>query len=249
MGLFFKEESWDLQVVDIHTHILPGIDDGSSSWQESPDMATLAYKNGVRSIVVTPHNKEYKASASPEDILMLVKKLQDVLDRCEINIKIYPGNEIMRSASIEDLTENKYLEMNDSSYVLVEFKPGDPAKLLINQLNNIIRAGNKVILAHPERYECLIEDFSLVKQIIDMGVLIQINTNSVISKSNSKVYKFVRQMLKNKYVHFIASDMHDSKVRTPNFKECIECLLKITDKEYIEELLYKNANKYLGVSV
>ena len=243
MNLFKNKIPEYIRVIDIHNHILPGIDDGSMSIEESLDIAGIAMDNYITDIICTPHYKQYLDSAGPEKVKELVKELQKKLDENSISIRLYPGNEIMYYERMGD--KGEFLSMNSSDYLLVEFDPDVSFNKLLNKTINLTRNGYNVILAHTERYFCLLEDMDNVCKLTDEGILIQVNSNSVVRKENRKIFRFVDKLLKNKYVDFVATDAHDTDYRKPNMKACAEYLYQNFDKEYVDEILYLNAERLL----
>ena len=243
MNLFKKRIPENIRVIDIHSHILPGIDDGSQNIEESLNIARIATDNYITDIICTPHYKQYVDSADPEYVKKLVKELQEKLAENSIDIRLYPGNEIMHYVEMGD--KNEFLSMNDSDHLLIEFDPHVTFNKLLNESINLTRIGHKVILSHTERYFCLLEDMDNIDRLIDNGILIQVNSNSVIRKENRQIFRFVDRLLKNKYVDFVATDAHDTDYRKPNMKACAEYLYQNFEKEYVDEILYLNAERLL----
>lgn len=241
----FRKNSKVLKVIDIHSHILPCLDDGASSLDIAINMARIAQNNGVSDMICTPHNKIGMENTSKREIDLNVEFLQALLDANEINIKLHSGNEIMATKSLD--FDRDFVPLNNSDYVLLEFEPTASYEKIKNQIDNFMRMGFNTVLAHVERYVCLNDELKRISHLKDMGCLIQVNSHSVINKERKEVYAFVHKLLKKKYVDFISSDAHDDVDRKPEFIECSNLLYKKYNSDYVDGILYLNAINYLGV--
>lgn len=222
----------DRRVIDIHCHILPGVDDGSDSWETSMEMLRIAADEGITDMIATPHFKAGRHNAPPSKVRELSARLQEKLDNEGIKINIHTGNEIMYfSGAIDRLERGEILTMCDSDYVLVEFLPGDDYRHILGALDEFRYMGYLPILAHVERYECMLRDMNYVKELSRRGVKIQINAASYSGALGHKVKKIVSRMLDEGYVDYIGTDAHDTAKRAPRMIKC----LKQLDKRYVEE--------------
>ena len=205
-------------MVDIHTHILYGVDDGSDSYETSKYLIEEAINNDISKIILTPHqNEELKRSDELKSLFIKFKE-----EFKDYNIEFYLGSEIYYYESmINDLDNNQLLTINDTKYVLIEFSTIVKTEIA-NILYDLIIKGYKPILAHIERYSYLtFDDYNEIKA---NGALIQINSKSFLNKAYKKQLKY---LLKNNLVDFIASDCH-SKRRNVDF----ELAKKIIKKKY-----------------
>lgn len=234
------------QIIDIHSHILPGLDDGSRNMEESLKMAKTAYLNGVSDIIVTPHYSEYHKSASKDTIIKEMDALQSELIKNNIDISLYCGNEIMRYHGLHGDDVIKNLSLNNSGYYLIEFKPSDSYNYIYKYLDDLSRSNIKVILAHIERYEN-IDSLEKVNEIRELGVLIQVNYELIDKGIFNKEARFLHSLLKEGLVDFVASDCHDNKERSYDIKSKIDKLYKKYDEDYVDEILYLNAMEILGI--
>lgn len=198
-----------MAMCDIHTHIIPLVDDGSSSIEESVELIKMEIKNGVTKIVCTPHQRE--GIFNKEEIIDIFFKLKEKVSSLQVDL--YLGAEVLYYDSIiDDLMNNKILTMNNSKYFLLEF-PTTVELDIPNIIYEIIIAGFIPIIAHIERYDYLkIEDYVIIKKY---GGLISINSSSIRGLFTSKKCKY---LLKKGMCDFVCSDCHDSKYRLVNFK-------------------------------
>lgn len=235
------------RIVDIHSHTLPGMDDGSKSMEETMEMLRIASDNEITDMIVTPHFKKGRKNAPPAVILERVRKVEQEARRQGIPISLYPGNEIYYYSDVEDILEaGQICTLNHSEYVLVEFAPSESFVYIRNALDSLNGMGYSPILAHVERYECMLKDWQNVEQLRALNVEIQVNASSVTGKVGYKVKKFVHRLLGNQLVDYISTDAHDSEKRTPDVQKCLEYLHKKYDSAYVDAITYGNAQKILN---
>lgn len=234
-------------MIDLHSHILPNIDDGSRSVEETFNLIREGEKAGFEAIVSTSHYLEghYETDAPEREIW--IKVLYDKLKPQNINMKLYLGSEIYISENIiKLLEEEKASTINDTSYVLFEM----PLNIEPLNLYNIIykMQQNKIvpILAHPERYSFVQKDPELIYDLIQKGVLMQANFGSIIGQYNKKAEIMVRKFLKNDMIHFLGSDVHREKTVYTKMPEILKKLNEVISQEKIEELTTTNPKLVLN---
>ncbi|MDE6636038.1 MAG: histidinol-phosphatase [Lachnospiraceae bacterium] len=230
--------------VDIHTHIIPGVDDGSKNIEESVRMLEIAYNQGIRTIYATPHygsgKERYDRDYLTGQYELLKEKALGIGDG---GIELLLGNEIYyRNGTIDELKSGQALTMNNTKYVLVEFNVDIAYKDLYSALQKLVLAGYRPILAHIERYFCLMKKFDLLYAIKNLGVCMQINASSVIPKINSEA-SFCRKAIREGYISFLGSDCHRTEWRPPCMADAVRVLTKKTPEKIIDRILYKNPVK------
>ena len=231
---------------DVHCHILPALDDGSHSMDETMEMLRIAESEGIRRMIVTPHYKEGRRSAYPSTILERMEEVQELIDQEGIDITLYPGNEILYTSDLEEkLDAGRVLSMNQTEHLLIEFSPFDDYGYIRNALDNVRSLGFTPILAHVERYECMLKEPKRVAEVRAFGCLIQVNASSVTGENGSKLKHFVHKILKQSLVDFIGTDAHDTERRKPAIWKCAEILYKKYGADYAEALLTGNAEEIL----
>lgn len=249
MGLFGKKRKADIkmQIVDIHCHIIPGVDDGAKSYEQAYHMLDIAYEQGISDIIATPHHMPEGKNASPEVIRARVAKLQEYADSQQYEMNIYTGNEIYFHGEAADLLEEgKICTLAATNYVLVEFSPMDDARYIRNSLAELQNMGYNPIIAHVERYMSLIQvPFERIEELRDMGILIQVNAGSITGFFGKQSKAVAEKLLKKELVDFIGTDAHSDGGRAPKIAECAEILAKKCKPEYVEDLLYRNAERYI----
>ncbi len=249
MGLFGKKNKADYenQIIDVHCHIIPGVDDGAKSYEQAYAMLDIAYQQGIRDMIATPHHMPEGKNASPQVIRARLDKLQAYVDEMGYDMKLYPGNEIYFHGEAADMLEQGLIcTLADTDYVLVEFSPMDDARYIRNSLAELQNMGYNPIIAHVERYMSLVNPpFDKIQELRDMGILIQVNAGSVTGFFGKHSKNTAEKLLKKELVDFIGTDAHSDGGRAPKVKECAELLCKKCSPEYVEDLLYRNAEKYL----
>lgn len=233
--------------IDMHAHILPGIDDGAESYDEALHMAGIAYEEGTRMIIATPHYGIMNPGFSR-------LKAEDVFDKVREKIKEkYPemrlalGSEIFYTglSVIDHLEKGEALTIAGTDYVLVEFSPADPLRKIEDGIRDLRLSGYRPILAHAERYEALYRDIAAVEDIVDAGAVIQINSRSFTRGGLDRRTKWVKQLVKEDLVHLIASDCHNDTTRSPIMAEAADKLRKWTDNEGFKRITAENPIRIL----
>ena len=233
-------------IIDVHSHILPGIDDGAQDWDTSMQMLVQSSKEGVQKVVATPHYYPWRANAPVDTIRLLCQEAMERLRAdYDIDMDIYPGQEVLYGMGVlEDLKAGKILTLADSRYVLVEFMPDETFSVLYHAVRELMSAGYIPVLAHVERYDCLqqMDNFHSLKA---GGALFQMNASAVSGGILSRKSRWSKKILKAGLIDYIASDMHNLTSRGPCTKEKIELIQKVLESEYLEKLLYVNPGKIL----
>lgn len=230
------------RIVDMHCHILPGVDDGSRSMVETLKMLKIASSEGITEMIVTPHYKEGHKNASPEEIETAIQNVTQTAQTLHLNISLYPGNEIYYFQGVEELLEEgKVCSMNNSGYVLVEFSPMETYPVIRNAMDSLASYGYTPILAHVERYDCLLNNMHNVERLKRMNVRIQVNASAVVGDDGYKVKQFTSKLLKSQIVDYVSTDAHRSEERTPSIQRCAAMLRRRYDADYVDKILWKNA--------
>lgn len=228
-------------MIDIHCHILPNVDDGSESLEESIEMAKIAESEGITRIVNTSHcHFDFKYKKGNE-LKLELEKFNQVLKEENINIEVLLGNELYYTSDlIERFNELDFFSMNNSKYILMEFSPINFPKNIEDVIYEIKIRGYIPIIAHAERYKQVQEDVNIVLDCIKEGALIQVNASSILGKNGEKAEDTSKKLLDNNMVHFVATDAHSSNRRRPLIKDSYNYILKNYGKEVSEKLFIEN---------
>jgi len=242
---------------DIHTHILPGVDDGCESLDQSLQLIDSALKNNVSNIILTPHitsgdNSETQLTrdALLKRIGILRQYLKNNLSRAG-EIKLFPGMEIRISPGLIDLLKKKDLLLtllDGNKNILIDISFLELPPYLFDILFKLKLSGLTPIFAHPERYEFIMENMDIIRRIKDIGSLIQIDNSSLVSKNNKKTYMAAIKLLKAGLVDLIASDSHFARGRSSNFINAYKVLIKTLGKKEAAKIAIENPDKILSNS-
>ena len=234
-------------MIDIHCHLLYGIDDGSKSLESSVDIINDLSKIGYTDIILTPHYiSNTKYNSPKEDNMILLSNLQEALKENKIDVNLYLGNEIYITRRISDLLDRgKISSLNDSKYLLIEL-PMNGEYNYMDVFEDLIYEGYKIILAHPERYHSFQKDFDRVYELEELGVYFQCNIESILGSYGKGAIKMVKRMYKEKLVSFLATDIHHKKRDYKKFDKAFKKIKKFLTDEELKELLIKNPSKIIN---
>lgn len=236
-------------MLDIHCHIVPYTDDGALDINSSIEMGKKAQELGYKGIFATSHYIIHDNELINKDFVYNVKKLNELFEIENINVKVYNGNEIFFTNDIIDLVkENKVCTLGNSKYVLVElplFNNIVPINVY-DEFNKLQDEGYIPILAHPERYDFVTKDVNNLIPLIESGVLIQSNIGSINGKYGNNAKKNIKKMLKLNMVHFLATDSHNTSVYEIYEKSIKKIRKCIKDDNLLDTILNENPNKVLN---
>lgn len=233
--------------IDIHAHVLPGVDHGAKDWNMSLEMLARSAECGVDAVIATPHYLPWKKGVTAETICALCKEAEERLkEKHGISMHIYPGHEIYYSVElVEILKAGDALTLAGSRYVLVEFEPGVSYHMMCKAVGDLRYNRYIPIFAHIERYRCL-EHIGKLVELKQLGALLQVNVGSFQGSFLDVESRKIKHWLKQGIVDFLASDMHDMEMRPPMSTNNLKWVQKKIDSHYQNELLYGNAHKILS---
>lgn len=233
--------------VDIHTHILPNMDDGSQSIEETMKMIKIMASEGISDVICTPHFYPNRHNVSMPKVLSQVEILNQNIAAEGMQLKLYSGNEIYYRSSVPELLATHQANtLAGSFYVLVEFNPSEEFSYIRNAVYELQTDGYIPIIAHAERYQHMMSNFEKCYEIVKMGAYIQVNAGSITGEFGHEAKSAAKKLLKERLVHFIATDAHDEKKRAPHLKKAARIISRKYGKGYAEELLCINPRKVLN---
>ena len=233
-------------MIDIHSHILPCVDDGPKSLAGSVAIVQKLISQGVTDIIATPHyvvdTNYVSPKAQNQRVLAVVKR---ALEKEGVKINIFLGNGIYIDGNILPLLKNRRIStLADSEYLLVELPLDDEYQNYKDILRDLMDAGYKIILAHPERYEIVQKDFEVAEELYEMGVLFQCNIASIVGKYGKKAKKNVKKMIKKKMVFTFGSDIHHAG-KTDYITLSKKKLLRYYSEKELNNLLVNHPKKII----
>ena len=229
-------------MIDLHSHILPELDDGSNSLQESLAMARMAVESGVTVIAATPHCADDRA----RDVYEAWKLLRQALKECRIPLKLFPGMEIFGTEhTLRLLQEGKLFTLNGSRYPLIEFSFHSDGERETRILRSLCKVGLRPIVAHPERYSYVQYDPELINRWHRMGCLMQVNRGSLLGRFGSRPQEMAVELMERNFAAVVASDAHSSTVRTPWMEDVRKLVSQEYSPAYARRLLLENPSRIL----
>ncbi len=235
-------------MVDLHTHILPGIDDGARVMDESLDMLNIAAKTGTDKLAVTPHLFNPRiGNVDIQEVRSRFGALKNAAAENGIKTEIFLGSEVFCSDEfLNTLSDKNFFTLNGTDYLLVEFPFEETTDQIINGASAVINAGYRPIIAHPERYKFLRHNEICTARLIRKGCLFQLNTSSLAGVHGRSAKEFSMWMLENRVADFVSSDAHDTEFRSPDIEEAFMWIYKVFSKTYAEDLFFNNPQAVLS---
>lgn len=210
-------------------------------------MLRMAYRQGVRAVIATPHYSAQFRNDRPDWIRGKCQKLEMwAQENLNLEFRIYPGQEILYSEeAVEKLEKGELLTLAGSSYALVEFYPSSSYSVIYRAVREFTSSRYIPILAHIERYEAL-REAGRVEELYEAGARMQMNYRSVKGAWYNANTRWCRRMLKEERIHFLGTDMHNTTYRCPDTEETCRWMEAHLTKRYMREVCYKNAEHVLN---
>lgn len=215
-------------MIDIHSHILPGMDDGPSEIAQFLEMANQAIDTGITNLFATPHHRNGHYENKKETILERVSYYNSLLEKEQFPLTIHSGQELRIHRDIFKFIErDEVLTLNNMGrYLLLEL----PSSKLPSYVHAVVYElglkGITPIIVHPERNKVLFEEPNLILELVREGALTQLTAGSILGSFGRRVKSFSEQLVEHQMVHFIASDAHNSRTRNFSLKEAYEVIMK-----------------------
>ena len=224
-------------MIDVHSHILPNIDDGSRSIDETFNLIKEAKEAGFEGFICTSHYMENYYETDRPEREVWINAIHENLKNKNIEMNLYLGNEIYMSDNIIKLLEDgKATTMNDTSYVLFELPLNVEPMNLYDMVYEMQQYKIVPILAHPERYSFVQTDPELIYDLIDKGVLMQANYGSIVGQYGKKAQMIVQKFLENNMIHMLGTDAHRQNTIYPKIPEILVELKSLIGEEKLNEL-------------
>lgn len=236
-------------MIDMHNHILYGIDDGCKTIEESIETIKNMKKIGFNTIVLTPHYIEDSSFKANNNLkLQKLEILKEELLKNNIDVNLFLGNEIFINESINELIINKEIRsINNTRYILIELPFNNQILNLDDYLYELKLKGYKIIIAHPERYTYFKDNYKEARKLYDSGVLFQVNYGSIIGQYGSSSLKLVKKLLKDDMVDFISTDIHKpSSSLFDKFDDIKYKIIKIIGEDKFKDISYNNILKVIN---
>lgn len=246
-------------MIDMHCHLLPGIDDGSKSFNESINIVKKAQQEGITDIVLTPHYiVGTKYDANNAEKIDLFKELEFEVKERKIPINLYLGNEIYIDAKLPEMlgvfdektgknkgNSGEIVSLNGRKYVLIELPVQNEDFSTPDTMFELIRRGWVPVIAHPERYEYIQNNINYAAELVKMGCKLQGDYLALTGKYGKKAEKTLKKLLKNDLIFCLASDIHHER-NDYNLEKAKAKIAKITkNQKLIDDLFVKNPKRII----
>lgn len=236
-----------MTLVDMHCHILPGVDDGPATMKETLATLTEAQNQGVEAMIVTPHFHPGRYAVTAEKALNALHRVKDAAEDEGIDITLYPGQECYYySGLISDLESGNVLTMNGTDYVLVEFEPEAQYSTITLAIRELRDNGYRPIIAHFERYRCLYQRKERLAELRKHGAGLQLNFDRLTDRGNLLHPNGWRKLLKDGYVDFLGSDTHGMKFRPLHIDRAMDWLELDVRTEIVERIMDENTSRLIS---
>ena len=235
-------------MIDLHCHILPGLDDGAGSEEDTLAMARIAVRSGTTEIACTPHcsTDDPYLPDRLRTILAVTSRMGLMLENEGVPLQLHSGMELLCVTSPEPLlAEGEYLTLAGSRYLLIEFPFDIRSAAITDAAATVAEAGLTPVIAHPERYFCVQWTPELVAGWAERGWLIQLNRGSVTGGFGEEVREAADWILQRRLAHLVASDAHSPLLRTPDLSEGYRWVARNCSEHYAERLFQDNPQRVL----
>ena len=231
-------------MTDFHSHILPGVDDGSGSVETSLAMLRMEAEQGIDHVIATPHF--YPQQDSPERFLQrreqAMARLQEMMTPGENLPKVTLGAEVYFYRGMSESDQLSRLTIEGKNCILIEMPDSPWQENHYRELEGIyVKHGITPIIAHVELCDALRLDASLRAEVLHMGARLQINADSLLGSHGLGIKLFCHKLLRRRQVHFVASDAHETRIRTPKLKKAYQLVQRKYGEEYAGRIFDENA--------
>ena len=232
-------------MLDLHSHILPGVDDGSRTMDESVQIARMYVESGYNGVIVTPHYYEgvYDSTFARNEEIRI--KLQERIVAEGLDFTLYPGNELYYDKKLAKLLkEGTVTSMNGGPFVLIEFPMTEEPLFVEELVYELQMEGYLPIFAHVERYRYVQRDITFLWPFMKKGCLMQMNLDSLLSDSE-RMRDTASALLDAKMIQLVGTDTHRCDWRTPDVSQALTVLRERLTPEAYEEIVVENPYKVL----
>lgn len=226
-------------MIDLHCHILPGIDDGAQTSEDSLAMAEKAISQGITHLMCTPHHNNGKYSNPANQVIEQVARLQQELDQRNLNLTLLEGQEVRITGTLlEDIAKGEILftDLADT-YILIEFPTGEVPAYTEQLFFQLLSQGHTPVIVHPERNAVFRRNPNELIPFLELGALTQLTAPSIVGVFGKEIQKTAKKMLKHNMLYMVASDAHNLRQRSFYMKEAYEVIRKECGQSKVDEMM------------
>lgn len=237
-------------IYDIHTHIIPEVDDGADTLKTAKKMIRREYADGMRTIVLTPHFRKGMFEPPMTKVQAGYQKVQELAAELAPDLQVLLGCEFhVNTEMVQMLKHGERPTLNGTSCVLTEFSQLHTFQFIENSCHELLTNGYTPVIAHAERYPILQKNMDYLERLHDMGAYIQMNADSISGAEGLRMKWFCKKVMKRDLLHFVGSDAHNMKNRMPQMGRCAEYMEKHMGCDYTKQILIRNPKKMLRKTV
>lgn len=225
-------------MIDLHSHILPGVDDGAQTLEDSLEMARKAISQGITHLMCTPHHNNGKYNNPADKILRDVAALQKELDQRGLDLTLLEGQEVRLTELLLTAIQRDEILFTDldNTYLLIEFPTNEIPIYAEQVFYHLLNRGQVPVIVHPERNAVFREEPNRLVSFLEMGTLTQLTAPSIVGIFGSDIQNTARQMLEHNMLYMVASDAHNLRHRTFLMKEAYAEIRKIGGIEMVQAM-------------
>ena len=229
-------------MIDIHSHLLPGFDDGPRTIEESLEICRIAAEDGVTALVASPHHLNGVYRNEREKILEGVHLMKECIAQEGLSFEVYPGSEVQLDGSIVFEQKNgRIATLNDGGkFLLVELPRFFSKEVVLDQIHELKHLGVVPIISHPERSQAIVEEIDLAYLMIREGALMQLTAASILGKAGRGPQRIASLMLERRMAHFVASDAHGAEIRPPGLSLAFNKVVALVGQLEALRIFYTN---------
>lgn len=232
-------------MIDIHCHLLHGVDDGPKKIELSIEMLREANEQGITDIVLTPHYRRGMFRFDGDLVKSQAAELEPYAT--ELGIQLHLGTEVHVNGDLLEYIEgHKVFTLADSEYVLTEYAYDTEYSYIFKMSHELLRHGYVPVIAHVERYACLVKNPKRLEELQEIGAWIQCNAAAIIGEEGWGTKQFCKKALKSGWVDIVASDSHDMKKRRCYMEDAYEYITEKYGEKLAYRLMVKNPKKIIG---
>ena len=238
-----------MRMIDLHCHLLPGIDDGARTMEQALSMARFAADDGIGYCVLTPHIHPGRYQNSRVVIKQEANRFRQVLKREGIQMDVGYAAEVRLCPELGDLLDRDqvpfYGELDGYRIMLLEFPHSNVPKFGLDMVRNLIRRKIRPMIAHPERNKDVIDDISVLLPFVELGCMLQLTASAVAGRFGKAPHRSARKILKLDAFKVLATDSHNLQGRLPQLKEGRDAAAKIIGEQAADDLVFANPLKII----
>ena len=225
-------------MIDLHSHILPGVDDGAQTLEDSLEMARKAVSQGITHLMCTPHHNNGKYNNPADKIIRDVAALQKELDQRGLDLTLLEGQEVRLTELLLTAIQRDEILFTDldNTYLLIEFPTNEIPIYAEQVFYHLLSRGQVPVIVHPERNAVFREEPNRLVSFLEMGTLTQLTAPSIVGLFGNEIQNTARQMLEHNMLYMVASDAHNLRHRTFLMKEAYAEIRKIGGSEMVQAM-------------